>query len=388
MTFVSAKSILNAFKAINRTRLNLHRSNVIRKTNDASRPKYQLPLSPKKVALLSVSDGWGNSLYLLGIAKRLTEHKIKVALLVRPEFLKRFSEAKFVEKIIPLGQSSTPNEIDQFNPDILVDFEYVALRHWRLRHAALSSTRCYCCCLSSLLMQSSYFDHWIQIERKCHISDRLAMVLEHITGSKETAVFPWVLVSKKEIEYIDDWIHKLGIIEERMVYLNCCASDKDRCLSYRQAKALTQSLLEKQYQIVVNATCLKNTEQQALTLLSPSVHLLPQITFRQLSALVKKVRFVITPDTSITHIASSFNIPSFVIFPPNDRDYWSKWRAADVWNGLSSITETIAEDDPNLSIDCFGYANKKVKENREYSPEFLVKKLNNFYSKLSKLQWH
>ena len=374
--------IWHAFKWLNRKRLQCHRLALIKKTNDPERKIRIRPSNIKKILLISVSDGWGNSLYLLGLAKRLYISGYKVSLAVRQEYIDRFTGTNFIDKIIALGTNHINENVKNFSPDIVVDLEYVALRHWNLRVEVLKAANCYSFCLSKLAKNSCYFDCLIPVETVCHISERLAMVLSTITNKRESPVYPFARLTEKDEIFIHQWLLDNTVLSTNFIYLNCCARDADRCLSFGQTKAMVKELISRGYYIVVNSDCLSQPCQNQLTQISNKVHKLTPMSFQQVTALVKRAQFVITPDTSITHVATWANRPSLVIFPPNDRDYWSIWRAADVWNGRSEITTTIYRDDVTLTIDSFGYASAKSGRNTDYSTDWLVQQLHEFINRV------
>ena len=375
-------SIWHAFKWLNRKRLQHHRLSLIKQTNNPDRKIRVRPSRIKKILLISVSDGWGNSLYLLGLAKRLYISGYKVCLAVRQEYIDRFTGTNFIDKIIALGTNHTNENVKDFAPDIVIDLEYVALRHWHLRVEVLKAANCYSCCLSKLVKNSCYFDCLIPVKTVCHISSRLAMVLGSITNRKESPVYPFARITEKDEIFIHQWLLDNTVLSTNFIYLNCCARDADRCLNVDQLKVMIDELIARGYYIVVNADCLPPSCQNKLTQISSKVRKLTPMTFQQVTALVKRAQFVITPDTSITHLATWANRPSFVIFPPNDRDYWPIWRAADVWNGRSEITTTIYKDDAKLIIDRFGFASVKAGRNIDYSAEWLAQKLRKFITQV------
>lgn len=374
--------IWHAFKWLNRKRLQYHRLALIKQTNDPERKIRIRPFNIKKILLISVSDGWGNSLYLLGLAKRLYMSGYKVSLAVRQEYIDRFTGTNFLDKIIALGTNHLNENVKNFSPDIVVDLEYVALRHWNLRVEVLKAANCYSCCLSKLAKNSCYFDCLIPVETVCHISERLAMVLSTITKKRESPVYPFARLTEKDEIFINQWLLENTVISTHFIYLNCCARDADRCLSFDQTTAMINELISRGYYIVVNADCLSHSCQDQLTQISNKVRKLTPMTFQQVTALVKRAQFVITPDTSITHVATWANRPSLVIFPPNDRDYWSNWRAADVWNGRSEISTTIYKDDVTLTIDSFGFASVRAGRNIDYPAECLVQHLREFINRV------
>lgn len=365
----------NLLKFTNKKRLYIQRRVKVFMLDDVNRKKKERPKKIKRVLIVCVSDGWGNSLFLLGLCKRLYDNDLLVSVVVRDEFKDRFNGTKYIENIFSLNKEL--KNIVNFAPDLCLDIEYIALRYWKERVSVFKLLDCHIASTSLLAKESTFVDKYLNLRTSRHISERFAVIASYVLNKEQLPIYPEVRIANKNYCAIKEWILKKNIKVNKVVYLNCMARDRDRCLNTKQANAIIQELSQFGYTTVINIEC-DETEKCTLKENNKSILFLKKISFEDLCALIDMVDFVITPDTSVTHIASAVDKDSFVIFPPNDRDYWPEYRAADVWDGLSRNSKTYYQDDKNLKIDIFGYSNVRPGENGMYLPDILAKEVREF----------
>lgn len=154
--------------------------------------------------------------------------------------------------------------------------------------------------------------------------------------------------------------------------LNPYGADKKRTINYSNLEFIIKEINELGY-----ATILLYTPSKFDELHNFYLKIKPKFTSLYLPnkinniidsvALIKYADFVITPDTSIVHIASAFNKPSIVIFRPNGGTYsFSSRKDCFVWAPLGTnnklIFESYPENFPNLhTMDINNFDLKKMK---------------------------
>lgn len=67
----------------------------------------------------------------------------------------------------------------------------------------------------------------------------------------------------------------------------------------------------------------------------------PKADFFKISAIASKAKAVISPDTSIVHLASAFNIPTMAVFCENDYDCYGYSLLSETWGPLAQKSMTI-----------------------------------------------
>lgn len=76
--------------------------------------------------------------------------------------------------------------------------------------------------------------------------------------------------------------------------------------------------------------------------------------------LIARCSLIITPDTSIVHVASALNIPVVAMYRNNDREYY-KYTMLETWGPLSDIKEIIVSPQTlKRSTPVSGIPNHKI----------------------------
>ena len=303
--------------------------------------------------------------------KRLQKKSFHVSVAVPERILEHFKKNDFASLIVleELKQSS------ELKLDILFDLTYIGVPDLEPRMELLKRVSCPCITVSEIGRKLNVYDDFIDFSEVPHISERFSKIISYITKKYEKPVYPVTNVS----EFLAIRLKEEIILKKRIAYLNTIARDKDRCFTLTQQQALLKHLINKGYFVIVNTEFSILTEPK-------TTYILPHIEFEELCGLVKNVDLIVTPDTAVTHIASAYNIPTFVVFPPNDRDYWQKFSASAVWGPLSRDNLVFFKDSENLEIDQYGYATKEPMSISVYYPSDLVCNLNVFINKLSKVK--
>ena len=368
------KSILtNVFRYYNRKRRRALRKKRLLQNDVKFKNNHSIPKLPSCVMLISTSKGWGDSLYVAGFAKRLKKWGVYNVLIAAPSCIIEHFDNPIFDGIYELDDICLSN-IRSRKIDLIVDLTYINLSYYKERLMLIQQLQCAAITVCEESKYINTYSHFVNYSLRSHISNRMALILEQITQEKQAPIYPLVFFDEHDSKtisrlIIEKFSHSIGSI----AYLNTVARDSDRCFSIEQICALSKVLLNYFSIVIVNAESdiiIDDCEER--------VFLLPSITFKELCALISKVSFVVTPDTAVTHIASCLDVPSFVVFPPNDRDYWKQYPAKECWGSLSSKSLTYSIDDADLIIDRWGYANHSSRACSSYNPSSLAYDLNRF----------
>jgi heptosyltransferase III len=109
---------------------------------------------------------------------------------------------------------------------------------------------------------------------------------------------------------------RYGALKGKTILLNISAGDACRLWEEQKWREVAGICLKKGFQVFLSfqpkdAAMAGNIQRQ-----QPGVILFHSASIRDMVALVPLVSLVVTPDTSIVHIASAFNIPQVALFPP------------------------------------------------------------------------
>ena len=366
----------NLFRRLNYDRREASRMKRLRKLDVSIARKRVIPARCRKILLISTADGWGDSLFVAGLAKRLKQVGIISAVVVPSEFIAHYRNNSVFEKTFILGIDN--NSAIGFSPDAAFDLSYTGMKNWQDRMMLLRNLQCACVTVSRMMSQLNVFSGFLEWGQKKHIGERMAMILSSLTHETECIVYPYARITPEDQEWATFFLDaNFPVGTKTIAYVNRQAKDKDRCLSSEQVRSLVGELLRYGIDAVI-----VNDGTYSQKGINECVKKLPSVNFFQLSALIKKMSIVVTPDTAISHICSAFDIPSFIIFPPNDRDFWPKYSAADAWKGLSSKTMTYYVDDRDMHIDLFGYPSCRPGRNTDYTAKELSESLSCFLNRI------
>lgn len=371
--------LLQAIKYLNRKRRNWRRERMLQQTDVPVRRQLVLSNPVRSVLLITVNERYGDGLFVAGLAKRLTESGIAVSIAALPQVVERFKTYDFLSHIFSLRSEEDLKTASQIEFDAAVDLEYVNVRHWRDRVRLLRQLNCYLFTVSEMCCRLHLFHEFISYRKVPHIADRLGLIFNRLTFStKPTKIYPAISVSEMDDKNAQRLKKSVGDVNH-IVYFNCMAGDEDRCFSCKQMISIIKVLCSMpDIGVIVNASHAIKPNQ-----LPKHVVLLPAVSFGTLCALVRHCNAIVTPDTCVTHIASVWNKPTFVVFPPNDRDFYHQYAAADSWGSLAHCSETVKSDDEGLVIDPygFGYPNHRPKPLSSISPEWLEVRVEAFMKK-------
>ncbi len=363
---------MNYLRRKNRERRTASRLKRLKPHDAATKNNRVIPKIMRRVLLISTSEGWGDSLYVAGLAQRLKINGVLDVAVIAPEsLLGHFNNPVFT------AVWALERDIDNclaFAPDIVLDLTYIGISNGKERLQLITHLACPALTVSELCRHFNAYSTFVAYREKAHISERLALILSVLTHHEESPVMPEGFASDTDKTRARQTIDELFPTERptRLAYLNTLARDTDRCFSPVQADMMAQTLLKKGFDGII-----VHSKVPCLTC-NKKIRYLPKMNFYELTALIAQMDLVVTPDTSVTHLATYYNIPTFVVFPPNDRDYWSEYGAKDVWGALSERSVTYARDDVNLDIDPFGYATVRPRSCSCYEPSELSEALYTF----------
>ncbi|MBI2619752.1 MAG: glycosyltransferase family 9 protein [Ignavibacteriales bacterium] len=183
-----------------------------------------------------------------------------------------------------------------------------------------------------------YFNRLLRLDRgQKHMVEILAGYVEEVFGisvRRDNLTFR-VALRDKERRGVSLFLerHQTKAGANDFVLLNISATDKIRRLGKRQATHILDILLNrlKVFTIVISSPQDERWRRELVEFFKP--HRVPSFpeqgsaTLREIAALVERSFFVITPDTSIIHLASAMNKPVLGLFTPLQvTAEWMPWK--------------------------------------------------------------
>lgn len=331
------------------------------------------------VLFISPALGIGDSLYIIGMASLLKRRGVVSSIACLKQHCRRYRNSGFFRDVYDI-EKNPPSDI---KVSVVVDLEYRDAKNWRIRFNFMKDIQSYIFTTAPLCRNLSFYDDYIDYSRFGHYSRRLGEVCRKILKSEEEfTVFPLLVLDESSEKEAEREINELIPSEEdlKFVYLNSRAGDFDRWFSKEQTIAILEKILSQDGIHVF----LQAPENESEYLISNRVSFLPKMSFEAFGAFLKKCCWVVTPDTSVTHVAACFDIPCLTFFPPNDRDFFKNYGAWEAWGTLSTISNTVHPDSDILMVDKYGFANVKPMSMKDIPVGLLCEKVFEFMKVVNK----
>lgn len=174
---------------------------------------------------------------------------------------------------------------------------------------------------------------------------------------------PELFSDDKSALYIREYLKKLN--SKPYILINISASSETRIWNEDNWIELLNNF-DGDYEIIVSSIMADTFITKKLKDNIPHLHIFQSSTFFDIIELVKHSELVITPDTSLVHIASAFNKPILALFDDNDDNFY-KFRP------LSTIQEVVRSSNPELGINGISVSDVKTDFSRIIYRIFPVK---------------
>ena len=304
--------------------------------NRLPRPR---PKNIKYLLFIEIQEGWGDFVYFLGLLESLHKQGLIIDVISLSTTYERYQNHKFIRNAYSISDVKLVDIIRQQNYDIAFDITYVNIKEWETRRRILNSLTCYTITAGNITSHSNLYDEYIDLGKAEHWKERNALIFDCIIQPKtKSAPIPPVFTKSQITELIN-------LFNER----------------------------KKSIGIFYTSFQIEETE---------FVKKLPEMSFSDLANVIEHCKAIISPDTSIIHLGSIFNIPVLGFYCGNYRDYWQQYPQAKAWAPISKNSEIYYEDDSDITSESdFIYTHKK-KIVSSYTPSKIKSVTNNFLSKL------
>ena len=182
--------------------------------------------------------------------------------------------------------------------------------------------------------------------RETHIVDRIAQLLIpfHIDPKAENLAIRYFTLPESD-SFAEHFLSANQLNKNSLIGINISAGGEARFWGIENYRTLLSSMIEKYpelcpillYQPSDKEKAIKIVEGIKGVILSPLTE-----TFDQFAAFIKRLSFLVSPDTSAIHLASAFDIPSVVLYVQSDK-------TLRIWEPYGKDSEVVVADVDDLS---------------------------------------
>ncbi len=320
-------SIFKLLRSWNRKRLQKKRIREMLR-NDIPSRRFHVNPNPgaKHILIVDALFGIGDALYAHGLVKALSEAGLVVSVATMARTRHVYARSPYVQKLYVLEYPDDLQDAINETFDVAVDLAYVGLDRWDLRVNLLKHLNIWTISCSSMARSANVIDEILDLAHVAHVGERMNIIYQALTGKTIGYISPFILTDET-----DDFLYTNS--ELPIVYVNTTGSEANRCMSESQILALENYFNQTRKAIaffyITPSTNLTET---------PFVKRILPKTINRAARLISKSILVITPDTSITHIASVFNKPTIVLYCGDEMDYFQKHEMRETWAPLSKTS--------------------------------------------------
>jgi ADP-heptose:LPS heptosyltransferase len=182
--------------------------------------------------------------------------------------------------------------------------------------------------------------------RETHIIDRIAQLLIpfHIEPATENLSIRY-FISPESDEFVERFLSVNHLRNNSLLGINISAGGKARFWGIENYRTFLQVLKEQYPELTPVILFQPSDKEEADKIVKNNTHavlspLTP--TFDQFAAFIKRLSFLVSPDTSTIHLASAFHIPSVVLYVQSDK-------ALRIWEPYGTEYEVVVTDVDDLS---------------------------------------
>ena len=204
-------------------------------------------------------------------------------------------------------------------------------------------------------------------KEKYHIIERLLQFADylHVNYPKNTVNVEYPL-DKANLDSIEETLKEINPQNKFLVGVNISAGSEARFWGTENFRKLLDLIKEKNVEFVL--LCAPSDSEKALEILAEKEHLFVTENFNKFASMISKLDLLFTPDTSVVHLASAYEVPLFGIYV--------KFKTTEKeWFPFRSDYEIVTTYEPN-------FKNLSFESVRIKFEKFLEKKLNEHNSRL------
>ena len=324
----------NLFKLLNKICFALYRSNRIRLKNQKikkcltqiqdldrkvkSRKNIEEPTIIKSILIIDPLYCLGDAIFVNGLLNCFVKEGLDVSIMSRDACLDIYKTTKQIKNFFNYKKVEDREKCSKIQFDCILDLQYIEKRKWTEWGELLAEQKpAFTLVCSEVLATSKLYSDFVNLTSVMHFSERMNCIAERIL-KKKVSIFPVLNIAPATLP------------RKQCIYVNTVGGRDYRSLSEEQIKSLIDWF--------------ENQEHLFGLFYVPKSH---QFQFGKHSAQVQPESFiraceivssciaVVSPDTSIVHVASAFNKPIVAFYCSNDPEAYEQFEMVDVWGPLS-----------------------------------------------------
>ena len=321
--------ILRALSRINHARISQRKAKKIQAELRSIKASCSntFPKKIKRVLIIDPLVCFGDSLFINGLLHCVSSHNIEIGIFTFSKLNQIYSTVIPKERIFnfenPLDISAALSE-----PwDIAIDLCYIFNQHWNERRALIENISCYtiCCDLTIQRYGNHIYSDFLDLSSSHHFGDRMATIAKLILDTEIPRILPYA--GKRNS----------APPENNYVYINTVGGASFRCLNSHQINTLTKILSKnKVHAILYCPEKVDIDEHHYITQVSPK-------NFDECIGYIFNSIGVITPDTSVVHVAAAYNKPTLAFYCENDPEHYGL-QMQEVWAPLCTKKIIVKPD--------------------------------------------
>lgn len=313
-----------------------------------------IPGSIKSILLVDTLHCYGDSLYVNGLIRKLRTDSPSVSITVLAE-----------QQQFPIYQARGCRMLDRRDPetiellagecfDLVIDLCYTDDGEWFFRKKFLGSKERFVITLSPVVHKAKIFSAFINLTSVTLFGERMYLVAKAVSAlikgvakvdEKKQLIFTF---AKGEIvkPWIDILSNAVNYEGNNFIYVNTVGSKTGREFSKEQIKTFVD-IFEKQEKFI-GLFYFKICPDWFVE--SDRVRLVRTKQFIDAVKVISNCSGVITPDTSIVHVAIAMNKPLFAIYACGKKEYPSGLDHYEVWRPVNKNSTILKK--PAMRVGC------------------------------------
>lgn len=279
--------------------------------------------------MIDAFPGFGDAVYTNGLLSALAQDGIEVSVAAREKMLSVFRTNRALKAVYALESEADRAACLAESFDMVVDLDYNHTHTFPLRMPWFKALRSFAATCSEYGRELNVFHDFIDISRFAHVGERLGLVRAYVLGEEEV----------RPVRPVLD-VPEAALPVTNAVYVNTVASQDDRCMSPEQVRQLA-SWFEREQTVCglfYGADAVEFEE-------GPWVRRICPDSFAEAASLLKQCEAVITPDTSMVHVAAAFEKPVLALYCGKERDYFPAYAMSETWAPRSAQAMVLKPDE-------------------------------------------
>lgn len=302
----------------------------------------------KSILLVDTLHCYGDSLYVNGLIRKLRADSPSVSITVLAE-----------QQQFPIYQARGCRMLDRRDPetmelladesfDLVIDLCYTDDGEWFFRKKILGSKERFVITLSPVVHKAKIFSAFIDLTSVTLFGERIYLVAEAVSalikGVARVDEKKQLIFNFARGEIVKPWIdvsNDLSVNDERdrFIYVNTAGSKAGREFSKEQIEAFV-NIFNKQEEFIglfYFKYCPKWFTE------SDRVRLVTTEQFIDAVNIISNCSGLISPDTSIVHVATAMNKPLLAVYALGKKEYPSGLDHYEVWKPVNKNAMTITD---------------------------------------------